>query len=707
MTDLLGVLQRQYASELAREVRAASRLNFLDLLNMCGVLEVGNSHVRSSLSEASVADSVQKLKVNGGSIQRVGIWERKPEGKEFVRQANSPGEWKFWANRSRIPAKVGHRRVLLLGESVARGYLYDPHFTPADALQSILDWEMGPGKTEVIDLAKTSLGFELVELAIAAQVLEPDCIVIWAGNNWTPAKCMADNLQCLKNELVAHGAEGVKRLAEDLLSGQAASAVERICSFYEAKGVPIIWVVPEFNLADWRDPLRNAPNLRTLEENCEWIEYQEAASSAREKGLHEEASKYAILMTELDRGLNPAALYILGELSVEDGDRDRARHWLERARDATVWDLSAPLPTPRPYSITQKLLRQLPGAYSNCQVVDLPVLFCEYLSGDLPGKNLFLDYCHLNSEGIRVCMGSVAACLAKVWDGRDVSWRTMMSRSKTPDDKVQAKAYYLAAIHNAHWYQRYETLHYYCARALEFAPEIQMAMRSLIDTQNGSAPLIMSLGAEKLCEGPWSSVGEFLMRHPNKCLDRALVDAMAAALSDRGHNVSERLAHIRGLARSVVGRSVDLLDFYYLSSAGRTQEAFWAFPTPGKSDKRNYYQAYWKESKFLFVGEDKMPVRLVLACRLLTSPEGPALLLVNGVKQCDMVVKRDWQSWKIDVCAEVVIRGINEVVLRWPVPCAQPKVSRGEPFDIPDVYAIFGEVHSFLAEPIARSGVLA
>ena len=65
--------------------------------------------------------------------------------------------------------------------------LYDPHFTPAQALQKIMDAACGPAKIEVVDLARTDLMHEqLQELIVQALHLEPDALVIFAGNNWFP-----------------------------------------------------------------------------------------------------------------------------------------------------------------------------------------------------------------------------------------------------------------------------------------------------------------------------------------------------------------------------------------------------------------------------------------------------------------------------------------------------------------------------------------
>src|SRR5687767_14023982 len=78
---------------------------------------------------------------------QVGIWERKIEnGKScFVRRPETRAEWVDWANLGRIEAKGKKPRVVLIGESVARGYFYDPQYTPAIALKAMLESQFDEG----------------------------------------------------------------------------------------------------------------------------------------------------------------------------------------------------------------------------------------------------------------------------------------------------------------------------------------------------------------------------------------------------------------------------------------------------------------------------------------------------------------------------------------------------------------------------------
>src|SRR5262249_29826315 len=158
------------------------------------------------------------------------------------------GEWNYWANIGRIDPKRDKRRLVLLGESVARGYFYDPQFTPAMALESILRHRLGQGEFEVIDLARTSLEMEgLSELAQSALALEPDAIVIFAGNNWgltftNDPRILSDPemLLAISAILSKQGVPGLKRFLEERLASDVRRLVKQIASLYEALEIPVV-----------------------------------------------------------------------------------------------------------------------------------------------------------------------------------------------------------------------------------------------------------------------------------------------------------------------------------------------------------------------------------------------------------------------------------------------------------------------------------
>src|ERR1700712_2909221 len=163
---------KSVAAELAALIYAGST----DTVKMNGLL----AQLRQP---AAQAEPVVKEKAKPGD--HIGIWQPSKEKNTYERDISQHFEWPLWASTHKIEAKGSKKRIVLLGESVARGYFYDPLYTVANELESILTHTPGLEETEVIDLAKTSMTMDgLLELAQASIRLEPDAVVVFAGNNW-------------------------------------------------------------------------------------------------------------------------------------------------------------------------------------------------------------------------------------------------------------------------------------------------------------------------------------------------------------------------------------------------------------------------------------------------------------------------------------------------------------------------------------------
>jgi len=634
-------------------------------------------------------------------LDHIGIWKRKVENGQicFVRRIEVMAEWHWWANLGRIEAKGAKRRVVLIGESVARGYLYDPEFTPALALEKILAPYFGADGIEVIDLARTNLGYKVRELAIAALQLQPDIAVIFAGNNWNVSEPRPSELTEIDDALLKDGIAGAKRICDQQIERNARRIVDDIASAYESSGVPLVWIIPEFNLRDWQDPITNAPRLGAGL-NREWLSLLEEARNSLGDGDLSNASKLAARMIEIDQGVCMAGFYILAECSKRSNDIAAERKYLELARDSMSWDLSR-MPTPRPYRVTQDVLREKTAGYKN-QFVDLPVLFKEHLNGEMPDRRLFLDYCHLTTEGIRVAMGAAASCVLRALTGIDT---LVTTDDVAPPREIEAEASFLAAIMNGHCAQSYDVVHYFCARALKLSPHAGELMLNYIDFQTRRLlPMRMTEAEERIAKSGSSLMQRYLLRLNQKRLDKVLLDAIVNALAEVEIDARERVAQLRREEHSVVSTDIDLLDYYYCSATGQEQELAWLNRVEEKRYRpdADYYRAYWPESRFVFVGEAGCAVSLLLTCRL-PNGEGAISVLVNGKPQVEMVVNGEWSSWTINLDGEVVRDGLNEVAVRWPVvdfdntgwiESVRQRVCERK---FPEFYPIFGEIHSFRA----------
>jgi hypothetical protein len=613
--------------------------------------------------------------------------------------------WHFWANLGRIEAKGSKLRVLFTGESVARGYLYDPSFTPASALQMMLEGHYGKDQVEVIDLARTNLGYEIKDLALAALQLEPDVAIIFAGNNWGFPMPSFDDIVEIDRAIASEGMAGVKRVCDQYIAKRVRTMVREIAAEFKRSGIPLVWIIPESNLADWREPFTNAPYLPE-NRNREWIIAIKEALKALNEGDFVRAEQLAARAIELDEGTTSAGYRILADSRRSQNDAAGERKYRELARDAQSWDSAIGF-IPKPYAFSQQILREELVKH-DCHVVDLPVLFNEYLKGELPGVRLFLDYCHLTSEGIRVAMGHAASCVVRALDGVEQPWYTLLNDHIAPTPEIEAEASFLAAIHSAHKHQGYDLVHHFCQRALKYSPHVADIMLSYIDFQvHNEVPLRMSEAEQQIFRLASPLVHRYVFQKNNdKLLDKILLTAMADALAEAGKPGRERLERLYLEEHNTKGRAADLLDPFYFQSAGQPHELEALSLLRVDCDAR-YFRAYWTESKFVFVGEAGSPVNLSLTCRLpkFSLDEGNVSLDCNGMSQAKFTIGKKWSAWDITIQGNTIRDGVNEIEIHWPLPqefrsdeALHEVVATVCELKLPEYYPIFGEIYSFTAD---------
>jgi hypothetical protein len=629
----------------------------------------------------------------------VGIWEQGQSG-TFTRRADMFEEWYLWANVGRIPIKRAKRRVVLIGESVARGYLFDPQYTPAKALASILASHVGSSEFEVVDLARTDMGLDQLNMvARSAVVLEPDAVVIFAGNNWWGAGLLTGGVGKLAAASRERGVAGLKHAVEIKHRGSVIEAVRGICEFYLMKGIRLVWVMPEFNLGDWRDPETNAP-LLPGRGNREWLEQWSRARKAMAARHFDAASRCAARMIELDEGTSVTGFYIQAACREAEGDLERARSHFESARDATMWSPFAK--TPRPFAITHQTLRE-EAQKAGFDLVDLPALFWAH-AGPLPNRRFFVDYCHLSAEGIQISMAATASCLVQRFFGESVSWKTLAKQSATPDRDTEAQAMFLAAIHNAHWRQRAEVVLYFCRRSLELSRDVARAMECLMEIQNRKAPVLMCKAAETVAELPFPLIRQYFLRWNYRVLDRVLLAAFADTLTEAGIDAKRQLEAFRIHERSAARFKVDLLDGFYTSSAEQDLEQPPGLEFQLANIRSDYYKAHSPESNFPFVGESGICLLALITFRL--QPHAAwnecVSLNLNGHRVAGVPASSEWRTWKIVLPGEAVRTGINELTICWPH--LAEDVDGEKPLEaiaddlladiVPELYPVFGEIHS-------------
>ena len=677
---------KSFSDRLARQLISPESRATLRLLRLAG------------LSEDQGQPSLMKGAEPAAEPESVGIWDRESRGPGscFVRSVARFREWDLWADVGRIEPKGTARRIVLLGESAARGYLHDPLFTPAMALQGFLATAEEHWKIEVVDLARTDLGRNICAIASAAVCLSPDIVVVFAGNNWGDRNLSGPQLDvALRDE----GVPGVKRLFDLQISGSARRVVCHVNAVFGAANVPVIWVIPEFNLGDWREPDSSVPLLKN-EGASEWHANCELAGEALSAGVLAQAMNYAERMAQLDCGAASRAPFFLAEIALRTGNPDEARRQLELARDAIAWDPSCHV-TPRSLSAVQQAIRQSANG-STVDVIDLPALFYSYLGGGIPDRRLFLDYCHLTDLGIQLAMESTARCILQKLD-HPAPADSPLKQPVHPSAEVRASAAFLAAIHNAHWFQKFEIVRYHCCQALRLDPGISNLMKEYVTFQAGRTSRSL-LGASRWVAS--SPVFQLAMQNDAPRFDATLLGAMAEALEENGFGIKPLLARIRRQVHGLAGTETDLLDPFYCHSAGQPKEGAWRTEDiEGRTLRSDFYRAYSPVSRFVLVCEPGHWLRLALTCRLWQF--GPAAGLINiemnGESYCQLTIDRRWRTCRVNITPGIAVPGTNYISVRWPALCASGDDPLNAAADdllqglLPAFYPVFGEIHSFTA----------
>jgi|GEM_PF-726058 len=706
---------KSFADRIAQAAACEEADQLVRLLRISGLTgEIANRTQHYGDEDTPTSVRAAEPGVPPKQSRLIGIWERRTENGQtsFVRRLDALNTWHFWANVGRIEPKGSKLRVLFIGESVARGYLYDPSFTPAMALQMILEEHYGKDTVEVIDLARTNLSFEIRELALAALQLEPDIAVFFAGNNWDKKTSLPtfNDLANLNNAIETEGMTGVKRVADEYIDRISRMIVNDVASEYKSAGIPVVWIIPEFNLYDWREPFTNAPYLPG-NRNREWIVAMKEARKAYSAGEYAKAEQFAAKAVELDEGTTAAPYYILAECREQANDTEGQRKYLEMARDAQSWDNSI-MYIPKNYAIAQRILREeLPK--HEVQVIDMPLLLKQYLNGGIPGNRMFVDYCHMTSEGIRIAMGSAASCILRALKGIEQPWYTLAGEHIGPSPETEAEASFLAAIHNAHRYQRFDMVRHFCARAVKYSKHIVEIMLNYIELQvMNKAPLRMSEAELQIFNLGSPLIHHYLFRNNDKRLDKTLLYGIADALEEAGIPARERLERLYIEEHSTTVGETDMLHPFYIQSADQPHELeALTWPIARVDYDPRYYRAYWTESKFIFIGERGHSVHLSLACRLpkYSLDNGKITIDCNGKPQVEMNLTKDWSAWSVTIPGDAVRDGINELEIHWPIPekfrtdeALAEAMGKMCQMKYPEYYPIFGEVHVFTASNAAQ-----
>lgn len=660
------------------------------------------------------ADSEADGSRDGSGPKPISIWRPEERSGElvFVRPAPLPlGD--HYAARREIPAAKpdGTVRVAFFGESVATGYLYAPRLTCAGVLAAGLQGVSTD--FEVVDLARTNeqLG-TLVDTVEASLQLDPDLLVLFAGNNWnlleTPEVSAyrpdPESRRAFGRALQAGGLRGVKERARTRLRDRAESALARVADL--AGDRPVVLVVPEANVDGWQS--RQPPPWLPGDDTARWHELYRDAVEALDAGRFDEARQLANQLHGLADGLGAiggtasrfAGLALRGLGRTED-----ATQAFRDAVDEETYATMALLGAPQATSQAQGILREAATKHG-FQVVDLPRILGE--SGGT--EPLFLDYCHLTTEGLRLAMSATAeVVLRALGHPEDVDPGATFDLDIAPETEAAARLG--AAVHIAHRMtaitDKSQIVERWIRSAVDISPGVLESLLDLAEHRTNPVPSLPTSAQIRNYESPYCQGLQHGWAWPY--LDADLLLAIRRVLADQPDASSHLKTFARLLRRRALGpEPVDLTEPPYL------WEPLDQFFPDAMADRpiRVFLRCPWPETSFCVVSAAAAKLHLEVVARL------PSIEGAPDPRTGELVVELDDQRVGVadladgwchsNLSCSVDSPGLHRLTLRWPrlpavgdeaMAYVGPRLARGLEADL---HPVFGEVHSLRARSLTR-----
>jgi hypothetical protein len=708
---------REAASrELARHLATPEGRRVARLLQATGTLVAPLSP-----SEPAPPPPAETPAPPAAASRPISIWQpcEGPEGLVFERPEPGPLGDHFATVRELRP-RTGPlpRRICFFGESVAAGYLYAPHLTPARLLSDQLRAIAGPDAWEVIDLARTNetLG-SLAATVDAALQLAPDLLVLFAGNNWTlletpevsPWVPAVRARQELAAALRAEGLPGPARLARRRLALRAEAALSAIALRARQAGIPVVLVIPEVNLADWetRQPVAWLPGDGT----ARWYEAYGRATAALGGGDWAAAEAAAWEMIDLDGGTCPTPFRLLARALEGQGRAADARDACLSEIDATHLPLLAFLAAPLAGSAARAILAGAAREHG-WAAVDLREVFAAWTGSLLPGRRLFLDYCHLTAEGMQVAMATVAEQVLRRTGSESPTWRDLLTSLPAPavSPEAEATARFAAALHSAHRLvpvtPKAPLLTWWCEQALAASPGIADTFLDLAEARTAPGPAVLTAAQRRNHASPYRLLLQHGLRWEG--LDADVLEAARDALAAVGHRgakeIEQRLRDAFRLPPE--GRDLAATPFYLDEPLARFYpDVLEHADLPGRATLR----APWPDTTFL-LGGDGRDVELQATARLpavagAPGRKGRVEVLLDGAPVGSFGAGEPWQRTDLVLPGARLGPGLHRLTLRWPPPppvgeaALESAIRRLEEGIEADLHPVFGEVAALRARP--------
>ncbi|MBL6449599.1 hypothetical protein JMN32_25030 [Fulvivirga sp. 29W222] len=600
--------------------------------------------------------------------EKVGRWIKDDISGNYVKNPEFDSEDDNWSEVEFItPGSEDVYRIVLIGESVARCTHFPHEYCAARVVEKMLSESIPGRKIEVVDLAKEGMRFEqLMEVISESVLLNPDMVIVFAGNNWQPGSSLGTpyNFNMLQKTVGTSGqTQFIKDTLRDSLKSNVNDFKELLTGINAEYNIPVLYVMPEFNLGGFK-PARKEYVSHFLPGNKMkiWSEAYDSCLHAEASGGWEEVKKLAGQMMDMDTE-HPFAYEMMAKYFEHIGDLRQRREFLEQLKDKALINAIG-TSAPRRFTVIRELVNDILKE-SPVTVVDLQEVLKKHSHEGIPGNELFLDYCHLNFRGIHLAMGALASQIASIL-GVNIDAASMSAIESPVSERVLSITHFQAAIHNYYVGQDTPLLYHHCCEALKHADDelVEAYHKSCILFSKRSSA-VFSDELHFLSEVyPFENFSVFGHPRNKKLMFIELVDAMTKALQVvKKIEIADEIKNIRIQEYKIGKEPVDLLESPY---AERSFQEFLC------DEDVAYYRAHETRSSFICVADASENIELDVTARIpdfaFCDINSAVKVYVNGdlyetVRVCD-----EWTNIKISIKREVLGAGVNKLEFVWPVP---------------------------------------
>ncbi|MBJ80252.1 MAG: hypothetical protein CMH60_02945 [Myxococcales bacterium] len=595
----------------------------------------------------------------------IGIWQptRKNGKWVFLRQnqLDPEGLWSGRLPELNPDKEAGCKRICFLGESAAAGYFYAPHMTPAKALERKLSSNSPIDEFEIIDLACVDIdATRLVDLALKSMQLNPDILLVFAGNNWpqSMAKRMptSKDADLLAGDLRANTLANYYHKAGASLATAVIEDLKQIAKHFE---VELIFVIPEINLKDWER--HTPPPLLPASEEERWHSLKTDALNKLEERDFDGCLNNAKSMQRIDQSCATSSARLKGEALLAKGELESARDAFRQEVDARSW--SPLLFTP---GITQPIADRIRAEAkpSSFCLVDLPVFFKESFPRVIAGDQWFLDYCHFNIEGMELAAQAMAEKISS--NSTSSATTSEPNTLEATSAKVQASAKFAAAIYQTH-----------SGQAKRLAK--RNSVRKLLQEAQSTWPELTALASDYL-EGMALLKATDALSEPFQNLYAKAEGTIVSRLYTK--NIANKIdPEVSELLRSALTLDETTYQTYLQtlieqhspkSHPLKINEHFFSWDlAQAWANARNslIHHSYEEESSFTLLSKGTCPYHCKIVLRI--SPEhkesaGKAKITLNDSVLTEFHISPTWTEHSFPINAEQLHYGFNKLCIQWP-----------------------------------------